>query len=109
MASLTMSTCMKHTTSASTSKAFVQLASRRAMSSAPVLDFLLPERSAPLNSRAAFSSLRASRSNPAAAQRRGFTASAILKETRCIYNPKRDEDGEFMKVEITPRAAHVRL
>lgn len=102
-----MSTCMKHTTSASATKAFVQLASRRATSTQPVLDFLLPTRTTPFPSSTSGSSLKAVRSNLATAQRRAFTASASLKETRCIYNPKRDEDGEFMKIEITPRAAHV--
>ncbi|KAK2006972.1 iron-sulfur cluster assembly accessory protein [Colletotrichum eremochloae] len=37
-------------------------------------------------------------------QTRAFTASAAHAKTRCAWNPKKDEDGQEMKLEITDRA-----
>ncbi|EFQ25068.1 iron-sulfur cluster assembly accessory protein [Colletotrichum graminicola] len=37
-------------------------------------------------------------------QTRAFTASAARGQTRCAWNPKKDEDGQEMKLEITDRA-----
>ncbi|KAK2050864.1 iron-sulfur cluster assembly accessory protein [Colletotrichum somersetense] len=37
-------------------------------------------------------------------QTRAFTASAARGRTRCAWNPKKDEDGQEMKLEITDRA-----
>ncbi|KAK2003358.1 iron-sulfur cluster assembly accessory protein [Colletotrichum falcatum] len=37
-------------------------------------------------------------------QTRAFTASSARGQTRCAWNPKKDEDGQEMKLEITDRA-----
>lgn len=37
-----------------------------------------------------------------------FSTTAARRETRAIHNPQRDEDGNEMVLEITPRAANVR-
>ncbi|KAK2030985.1 iron-sulfur cluster assembly accessory protein [Colletotrichum zoysiae] len=37
-------------------------------------------------------------------QTRAFTASVARGRTRCAWNPKKDEDGQEMKLEITDRA-----
>ncbi|OLN95559.1 Iron-sulfur cluster assembly 2-like protein, mitochondrial [Colletotrichum chlorophyti] len=37
-------------------------------------------------------------------QTRAFTASASWRQTRCVWNPQTDEDGQEMKLEITERA-----
>jgi iron-sulfur cluster assembly accessory protein len=37
--------------------------------------------------------------------RRGFTATASQRATICVQNPQKDEDGNDMILEITPRAA----
>lgn len=107
MASRTLSTCLAHSATSPASKAFVQLASRRAILTAPVLDFLLPSQTARFSSRAASAFIRGFGSKLPVSQRRAFSATSRVEQTRCIYNPKRDEKGEFMNIEITPRAAHV--
>ncbi|GKT46749.1 iron-sulfur cluster insertion protein ErpA 2 [Colletotrichum spaethianum] len=37
-------------------------------------------------------------------QTRAFTVSAMRRQTRCAWNPKKDEDGKEMMLEITDRA-----
>ncbi|KZL77159.1 iron-sulfur cluster assembly accessory protein [Colletotrichum tofieldiae] len=37
-------------------------------------------------------------------QIRAFTASTARRQTRCAWNPKKDEDGQEMKLDITDRA-----
>ena len=37
-----------------------------------------------------------------------FSTTAARRKTRAIYNPQRDEEGNEMVLEITPRAANVR-
>src|SRR3954447_9431013 len=38
---------------------------------------------------------------------RSFTSSAVRKQTTTVVNPKKDEDGNDMSVDITPRASNV--
>ncbi|KAI1457773.1 hypothetical protein F4805DRAFT_164649 [Annulohypoxylon moriforme] len=40
------------------------------------------------------------------ASRQPFSASALWRKTQVVYNPQKDEDGNDMVLEITPRAAH---
>ncbi|KAI0901710.1 hypothetical protein F4806DRAFT_444207 [Annulohypoxylon nitens] len=40
------------------------------------------------------------------ASRRPFSATALMRKTQVVYNPQKDEDGNDMTLEITPRAAH---
>lgn len=40
-------------------------------------------------------------------QTRAFTASATRRQTRCAWNPKTDEEGQEMKLDITDRAGKV--
>ncbi|KAL0931062.1 iron-sulfur cluster assembly accessory protein [Colletotrichum truncatum] len=37
-------------------------------------------------------------------QTRAFTVSAARRQTRCVYNPQKDEEGKDMVLEITDRA-----
>jgi hypothetical protein len=41
--------------------------------------------------------------------RRTFTTSRSLAKTLAIHNPQTDEDGKDMVLDITPRAANVRV
>ncbi|KAI1486316.1 hypothetical protein F5X96DRAFT_655628 [Biscogniauxia mediterranea] len=43
---------------------------------------------------------------PPPSQRRGFASTGTWRKTQVIYNPQRDEDGNVMLLEITPRAAN---
>lgn len=42
-------------------------------------------------------------------QTRAFTASATRRQTKCAWNPKTDEEGQEMKLDITDRAGKVRV
>lgn len=89
------------TASAPAARTFFQLAHQR--SAPPMLDFLLPSiptvapRSIQRQAQRSLSNLPSSRR---------FTASA-LRATTAIYNPRKDDDGNDMTIEITPRAANV--
>ncbi|KFY12325.1 hypothetical protein V491_06834, partial [Pseudogymnoascus sp. VKM F-3775] len=88
------------TASAPAARTFFQLAHQR--SAPPMLDFLLPSiptvapRSIQRQAQRSLSNLPSSRR---------FTASA-LRATTAIYNPRKDDDGNDMTIEITPRAAN---
>ena len=92
------------TASAPIARTFSQLARQRAPPTTPMLDFLLPRvPSAPSHAMLR----RAARSVAKPAPSRAFTASALRAATTAIYNSRRDDDGNDMTIEITPRAADV--
>ncbi|OHE94616.1 iron-sulfur cluster assembly accessory protein [Colletotrichum orchidophilum] len=107
-----------HTPSSAT--IFVQLArctTPTSNSPAPILSVLVPRwKPATTTRRAGFGTTRKCRSEGAPwgmipqrfrtvqQQTRAFTASAMRRQTRCAWNPKTDEDGQEMKLDITERA-----
>ncbi|PNY19961.1 Iron-sulfur cluster assembly 2, mitochondrial [Tolypocladium capitatum] len=107
--------------SASSARSFVQIARRgystTTVHSAAPLDFLVPRRAITSRLRAVDASARPSnqtirstkptllRHSIQCPQKRPFSASAIRSGTTCILNPQKDEDGNDMMLEITPRAA----
>ena len=92
----------------SAARAFLQLAPRRSFhnSSGPLLDFLLPNVS-PRRILHDLSSLPSTKLHVSGKQ--GFTTSAVRRHTSAVFNPRKDEDGNDMTVEITPRASNVRM
>lgn len=96
---------MAHSSPSSAARAFLQLAPRRYFQTAPPLDFLLP-------SIPSTSIRRGRRTQPSVLKTqpsRTFTSSPIRRATHVVVNPKKDDDGNDMTVEITPRASNVRL
>ncbi|EXV05514.1 Fe-S cluster assembly scaffold protein [Metarhizium robertsii] len=108
---------------ASAARSFIQIAKRgystaAARSSAP-LEFLLPRTVSTTHCHAAFllRSTKTTRAGRASlrgtpfsgglrqSQKRTFTATAARQATVCVLNPQKDEDGNEMMLEITPRAA----
>ena len=108
MASRSITRSCSHLSSASSTaaRAFLQLAPRRQLHSTPLplLDFLLP--SAPIpglhNDWACKQVSRAIQTT-----KRPFTSSSRRQQTFAIFNPRKDDDGIDMSVEITPRASNV--
>ncbi|KHN95902.1 uncharacterized protein MAM_06264 [Metarhizium album ARSEF 1941] len=114
---------------ASAARSFFQIANRgystaTATSCAP-LEFLLPQTVSRADCHAAFL-LRSCKTTGAgrtgrvpwrktpfggparlSPQTRAFTATASRRATMCVLNPRTDEDGKEMMLEITPRAAKV--
>ncbi|KAF9877378.1 iron-sulfur cluster assembly accessory protein [Colletotrichum karsti] len=108
----------------SSANIFVQLARRTtptALSApAPILSVLIPRWNAaatPANnsgasrrcstevpSRRITATQKVARRSAVQQQVRKFTASATRRQTRCVYNPQKDEDGKEMILEITDRA-----
>ena len=72
----------------------------------PIFDFLVPAFPSSLLYKASIA-----RPTSRAAQRckRTFASSPRCRQATAIFNPRQDEDGNDMRVEITPRAANVRL
>ncbi|CZR60014.1 related to iron transport protein [Phialocephala subalpina] len=91
-------------TPSSAAQAFLQLAPRRYLHNAPpVLDFLLPSVSvtAVCHEWTRKTSFPRSR-----VEKRVFTSSARRQATTAIFNPRKDDDGKDINIEITPRAAN---
>ncbi len=95
-------------TPSSAARAFLQITSRRYLSSTPppVLDFLLPSVPASAIRYSWTSENIVTRSRVPAG--RAFSSSTRRQQTTAIYNPKQDDDGNPMQIEITPRASNVR-
>jgi hypothetical protein len=96
--------------SSSAARAFLQLAPRRCFHNAPpqpLLDFLLPSLPSPALQHARLNKPLSPRTqNP---PRRAFTTSPVRRHTSAVFNPRKDDDGNDMTVEITPRASNVRI
>jgi Fe-S cluster assembly iron-binding protein IscA len=77
----------------------------------PVLDFLLPQSAQKWNQRTLSSRVKLQTSNHRNIRQatRSFTSSAARRATVAIYNPQKDDDGNAMGVQITPRASNVHL
>jgi len=110
MASRSVTRRCTHLTSAyhsSAARTFLQLApSQRHMHSTPLLDFLAPNIPVTHGLRS-----RESKACYPGAQRpthRGFTSTIVRRQTSAIVNPRQDDDGVDMTLEITPRASNVR-
>ncbi|KAG4423334.1 hypothetical protein IFR04_003568 [Cadophora malorum] len=92
------------TTPTSAARAFLQLAPQRYLhTSSPVLDFLLPSVTYPAQNRLADSQLSSRQQN---VTRKTFSSSSRLQATTAIFNPRDDDDGTPMHIEITPRASN---
>ncbi|OTA91848.1 hypothetical protein M434DRAFT_396931 [Hypoxylon sp. CO27-5] len=115
--------CTRAYSSSSLAKIFVRLLSTSSLSptcsSNSILDVLLPPRArafhlptAPkqpvaLRSRSRNNRLRSTGNTAIQAEgRRPFSITATLRKTQVVYNPQKDEDGNDMLLEITPRAAN---
>ncbi|KFY62829.1 hypothetical protein V497_02235 [Pseudogymnoascus sp. VKM F-4516 (FW-969)] len=98
--SLRRCTAAAATSSAPAARTFFQLAHQR--NAPPMLDFLLPSIPTSAAPRSAFQ--HTPRSFSKVASSRPFTASA-MRATTAIYNPRKDDEGNDMTIEITPRAA----
>lgn len=94
-------------TPSSAARTFLQLAPQRNLhTSSPVLDFLFPSIPFPALRLRKTTGPLSSRQHIAA--RRTFTSSSRRQATTAIYNPRDDDDGVPMHIEITPRASTVR-
>ncbi|CAG8970874.1 hypothetical protein HYALB_00000853 [Hymenoscyphus albidus] len=84
-------------------RAFIQLAPRRFHhATPPPLDFLLPSLSQTPH---LYPSIRAHPSRAHMQAKRAFTSST-RRQTSAIYNPQKDDDGNLMEIDITPRASN---
>ena len=112
MATRTMTSSCSHLrafSSPSAARAFLQLAPGRYLhSNRPlVLDFLLP--SIPSAGLRHGYSGKAGSTKSQVHAKRTFTYSPRRQNTTAIYNPRQDDNGNDMHVEITPRASNVRF
>lgn len=96
--------CLRFSVSGSLSDAFLKLTSSRSISSKsafhPPLDFLLPN--------AAIKKLPPGRTSFITSPRtpRTFYTSELRRATNTVVNPRKDDDGNEMTIEITPRASN---
>ncbi|RDL35146.1 uncharacterized protein BP5553_07077 [Venustampulla echinocandica] len=94
--------------SPSAARHFLQLAPRRLFGSSahPVLDFLLPPPSTTLYHGLANKTSLVRYPSQKYVSRRAFTSTALRRQTTAIFNPRDDDDGNPMNIQITPRAAN---
>ncbi|TAQ85650.1 hypothetical protein B7494_g6050 [Chlorociboria aeruginascens] len=91
--------------SASAARTFIQLTPQRHLRTPlPVFDFLLPSISSSTVGQAYH--IKPVSTSPASQARRAFTSSSIRQQTSAIINPRKDDDGNDMNIEITPRASN---
>ncbi|KAI9740721.1 MAG: [4Fe-4S] proteins maturation [Claussenomyces sp. TS43310] len=96
--------CLHLSPSAPAARAFLQLARRRAFHTQPVLDFLAPTVAQhPLAHGRRWRGMRSAAASMMLSRAFGVTAPG--RATAAIWNPKKDDDGNNMVVEITPRAS----
>lgn len=113
MATHSLTRTCAHLPSFSSARIFLQIAPRHLHTSTP-LDFLLPSIPATLHRQLPLPLTPRSHiikaKTQTRGQRRAFTAAAVTQQTRTkvLENPKIDEDGQEMSIEITPRASNVR-
>lgn len=94
------------TTTSSAAQAFVQLAPRKCIQNTPpVLDFLLP--SVPVTA-FRYGWVKRPTSRRQFLQTRTFASSARQQQTKAIFNPRKDDNGEVINIEILPGAVEVR-
>jgi len=111
MAARSSSRCLRlanaHTTSAAAS--FLQIAPRRCFqsSSAPLLDFLAPQAQLSMWSPHSTRSYNQPRELHQSRKQRCFSTTGRRKATKAIVNATKDDDGNEMLLDITPRAAKV--
>ncbi|KAE8447391.1 hypothetical protein EG329_010805 [Mollisiaceae sp. DMI_Dod_QoI] len=92
-------------TPSSAAYAYLQLAPRKYLHSAPpILDFLLPSVPVAALCHGWVGTNTSSKERMLA--KRTFTSSARHQQTTAIFNPRKDDDGKDMTIEITPRAAN---
>lgn len=93
----------------SSARKFLQTEPRKQFHSAPLplFDFLIP--SIPNTFIHHLWVRKQASSSFTILERRTFTTSPVRQQTTAVVNPKRDDDGNDMNVEITPRASNVRL
>ncbi|KAH8600862.1 hypothetical protein B0O99DRAFT_609667 [Bisporella sp. PMI_857] len=89
----------------STARGFLQLASQRHLHTLPIPDFLIPSITSTYNHHGR-NLIPKSSIKCQYAISRSFTASSARRETRAIVNPRQDDDGMDMTIEITPRASN---
>ncbi|KAM7184728.1 hypothetical protein V8F20_012091 [Naviculisporaceae sp. PSN 640] len=102
---------------------FIQLSMRRqipATVSPPILDLLVPRRPAGCSARKYTTAITSQinkqqqwktaiatiHHQSSRTPQRAFSTSRVMRATHTIFNPQKDEDGNEMKLEITPRAAN---
>ena len=92
----------------SVAKIFLQLAPpQRYIHTAPLLDFLAPN--VTLTYSVKSRKIERPHTNVQKSISRGFTSSSLRRQTSAIVNPRQDDDGMDMTMEITPRASNVCL
>lgn len=107
MAARTISrSCLQLSHEAPASRAFLRIVSQRPLHTTPIFDFLAPGIAQPAFQRAGRRNIPFQESS-SGISRRDFTTSRTSRATAAIHNPKKDDDGNDMHIEITPRASNV--
>jgi hypothetical protein len=108
MAASTLSRrCLQSSFPVPSAGAFLRVARRSRQVPSPIFDFLAPREISTASFVGPTSHVRYRPSKPLKAARRLFSISSARRGTVAVYNPKKDDDGNDMHVEITPRASKV--